>query len=116
MLPSINPTTTESWKLLEKHFEEIKNRQMQHVFEEDPDRAQNFSLEWQEFLVDCSKNRMTDKTRKLLLALAEEVQLKEAISKQFEGGIINETEKRAVLHTALRDFENMKPEVKTTLQ
>lgn len=114
-LPSVNPTTTESWKLLQKHFEEIISLEMQHVFAEDSSRAQDFSLEWQDFYLDYSKNHLTAETRKLLLALAEEVHLKEAIKQQFEGEKINETEDRAVLHTALRDFDAMKPEVKSTL-
>lgn len=114
-LPSINPTKTESWKLLEKHFEEIKNLEMQSVFTKDLNRTTNFSLEWQDFYLDYSKNRINDETKRLLLALAEEVQLKEAIDQQFKGLKINKTEERAVLHTALRDSENIKPEVKNTL-
>lgn len=115
-LPSINPTKTESWKALEKHFQEIKERQMQDVFSEDPGRADRFKIEWQDFYLDYSKNRITDETISLLLKLAEEVKLKEAINLQFSGEKINETENRAVLHTALRDFKNMKPEVNATLQ
>lgn len=115
-LPSINPTKTETWKALEEHFQKIENLQMQDVFEKDSDRAERFKIEWQDFYLDYSKNRITDETISLLLKLAEEVELKEAIAQQFSGEKINETEDRAVLHTALRDFENMKPEVKTTLQ
>ncbi len=73
-------------------------------------------IEWQDFYLDYSKNRLTDQTISLLLNLAEEVQLKDAISKQFAGKRINFTEDRAVLHTALRNFDSMKPEVTTTLQ
>ncbi len=115
-LPSVNPTKTETWKALEKHFQEIKARQMQDVFEKDASRSSRFKIEWQDFYLDYSKNRITDETISLLLKLLEEVNLKEAIGKQFSGEKINETEDRAVLHTALRDFENMKPEVKATLQ
>ncbi|MCB0465466.1 MAG: glucose-6-phosphate isomerase [Aequorivita sp.] len=115
-LPKINPTKTAAWKKLEKHFQEIKVQQMQDVFLKDSDRADRFKIEWQDFYLDYSKNRITDKTLSFLLELAEEVKLKEAISQQFSGEKINETENREVLHTALRDFENWKPEVKATLQ
>ena len=115
-LPSINPTTTESWKQLAQHFQEMKGQKMQQFFSEDDDRANRMKIEWQDFYLDYSKNRVNSETLSLLLKLAEEVKLKEAIGKQFSGEKINETEDRAVLHTALRDFENMKPEVKETLQ
>ncbi|SRX75976.1 glucose-6-phosphate isomerase [Aequorivita antarctica] len=115
-LHSVNPTKTESWIALEKHFQEIKEQQMQDVFEKDANRAIRFKIEWQDFYIDYSKNRITDETLSLLLKLAEELKLKEAIGKQFSGKKINQTEDRAVLHTALRDFEHMKPEVKDTLQ
>ncbi|WP_347372701.1 glucose-6-phosphate isomerase [Aequorivita sp. Q41] len=115
-LPSINPTKTEAWKALENHFQDIKAQKMQGVFLEDSDRANRLCIAWQDFYLDYSKNRITDKTISLLLKLADDVKLKEAITQQFAGKKINKTEDRAVLHTALRDFENMKPEVKTTLQ
>ena len=115
-LPSINPTNTESWKLLLNHYKEIKNLAVQDVFTKESNPALNLTVEWQDFYLDYSKNRLTGETRKLLLDLAEEVKLKEAIEQQFEGKKINETEGRAVLHTALRDFQNMKPEVEATLQ
>ena len=115
-LPKINPTKTEAWKALETHFQEMKKLQMQDVFEKDAIRANQFKIKWQDFYIDYSKNRITDETLSLLLKLAEEVKLKEAIKQQFSGEKINETEDRAVLHTALRDFENLKPEVKATLQ
>ena len=89
---------------------------MQELFEEDKQRVEKFSREWEDFYVDFSKNRITDKTLGLLLQLAEETKLEEAIEAQFNGEKINETENREVLHTALRDFQNMKPEVKETLQ
>lgn len=115
-LPSINPTKTQAWKALENHFQEMKAREMQDIFSEDTTRAARLKIEWQDFYLDYSKNRITDETISLLLKLAEEVKLKEAINQQFSGEKINETENRAVLHTALRDFENMKLEVKATLQ
>ncbi len=101
-LPKINPTTTTSWKKLQEHYTTIKNSTMQEWFAKNPERANQFTIHWNDFYVDYSKNRITPKTKNLLLELAEEVQLKEAITKYFEGDIINETENRAVLHTALR--------------
>jgi glucose-6-phosphate isomerase len=86
------------------------------LFKEDKKRVDKMNLSWKEFQVDFSKNRITDKTISLLLELAEELGLKEAIELQFEGSKINQTEDRAVLHTALRDFHSMKPEVKKSLQ
>jgi len=115
-LPSINPTKTEAWKALEKHFQQIESLEMQEIFIKDPSRADNFKIEWQDFYFDFSKNRITEETISLLIKLSEEVKLKEAIEKQFSGEKINKTEDRAVLHSALRDFENMKPEVKAILQ
>lgn len=115
-LPSINPTKTEAWRALENHFQEIESMKMQQIFTKDSARADKFKIEWQDFYVDFSKNRITEETLSLVIKLAEEVKLKEAIENQFAGEKINKTEDRAVLHTALRDFENMKPEVETTLQ
>ena len=115
-LPKINPTETEAWKALETHFQEMKELEMQDVFEKDANRANQFKITWQDFYIDYSKNRITDETLSLLLKLAVEVKLNDAIKQQFSGEKINETEDRAALHTALRDFENLKPEVKTTLQ
>ncbi|KAA3621852.1 MAG: glucose-6-phosphate isomerase, partial [Flavobacterium sp.] len=100
---------------LSKHFEQIKSEQMQSWFEIDPERAERMSISWDDFYVDFSKNRMHDKTLTLLFDLASELGLKQAIEAQFAGDAINETEGRAVLHTALRDFRDMKPEVKETL-
>ncbi|NNK20323.1 MAG: glucose-6-phosphate isomerase [Flavobacteriaceae bacterium] len=119
-LAKINPTTTDAWKKLEQHYRETKGQHLRKLFESDPGRAERFSRQWQDFFVDFSKNRITDTTLESLLQLAEEVKLKDAIGKYFEGDIINETEGRAVLHTALRagksdkvlvDGENVIPEV-----
>ena len=119
-LPSINPTTTDSWKKLQAHFKVVKDVQMKDLFAADKDRANKFTIKWDDFYVDFSKNRITSETFKYLLELADEVKLKEAIESQFSGEIINQTEGRAVLHTALRapesynvkvDGENVIPEV-----
>lgn len=105
-LQAINPTQTTSWKKLQAHFETLKNIQMQDLFANEPARAEKMHLQWKDFLVDYSKNIVTNETMDLLQELAIEVELKEAISKYFEGALINQTENRAVLHTALRAKEN----------
>ncbi len=114
--PKVNPVTTRAWAELTKHFAEIKDSKMHLFFEEDSKRAHHFSLSWNDFYLDYSKNRITGKTLELLIQLAEEVKLNDAIEAQFSGEKINETEGRAVRHTALRDFENMPKEVKQALK
>lgn len=101
-LKSTNPTTTNSWKKLQSHFEEIKSKHLKDLFKSDVQRAKDLTVEWEDFYVDFSKNRITQETLNLLVELANEVDLKDAISKYFNGDIINATEGRAVLHTALR--------------
>ncbi|MGR7813002.1 glucose-6-phosphate isomerase [Lacinutrix undariae] len=105
-LQAINPTTTNSWKKLQKHFNEIKDVHMKDWFAQNNERANEMTIKWDDFYVDFSKNRITDEALNLLLELAEEVGLKDAISKYFDGDVINETEERAVLHTALRTAED----------
>lgn len=114
--PKINPTQTAAWKKLSQHFEAVKNVKMQDLFVKNPDRGKEFGLNWDDFYLDYSKNRITAETLSMLLDLAKEVQLEKAIEAQFEGEIINETEGRAVGHTALRDSEHLPAEVETTLQ
>ncbi|HAT70071.1 MAG TPA: glucose-6-phosphate isomerase [Flavobacteriaceae bacterium] len=101
--PSINPTETNAWKALKDHFESIKAEKMKDWFAKDPQRAEKFSIAWKDVYVDYSKNRITAETKQLLLNLADEVKLKDAIEAQFSGEKINQTEDREVLHTALRD-------------
>ncbi len=101
-LPSIDPTTTDSWKQLEEHFKTVKDVHMKDLFAQDKNRADKFTIKWDDFYVDFSKNRITEKTFNYLLELANEVKLKDAIKSQFSGEVINQTEGRAVLHTALR--------------
>ncbi|MDL1913973.1 MAG: glucose-6-phosphate isomerase [Bergeyella sp.] len=103
MLPKINPTHTGSWKLLEKHFEE-NDFNLRDLFHGDGDRFGHFSVKRKGYIFDYSKNLITRETLRLLIALAEETQLKKAIEEMFSGAAINEAENRAVLHTALRDF------------
>ena len=101
MLPKINPTKTNSWKKLKEHYRVMKNRSMVDLFRQDPERFTRFSVTFKDILVDYSKNIMTKETFRLLLGLARECKLKEAIEKMFTGDEINETEKRAVLHLSL---------------
>ena len=124
-LKNINPTKTDSWKQLEDHFDQIKDVEMKTLFQGDKNRKVTFSLVFDEFKIDFSKNRITEKTLKHLLDLASETEVKDAIEKYFNGDEINETEGRAVLHTALRnqdgkpvlvDGEDVIPEVKETLK
>ncbi len=105
-LKAINPTQTAAWKKLQAHFETLKNVRMQDLFANEPARAEHMHLQWNDFLVDYSKNIVTKETMELLHELANEVQLKAAISQYFEGDSINQTENRAVLHTALRAKES----------
>ena len=119
-LPKINPTKTNAWQQLENHFLEMKTVSMPELFQNDKERAEKFHLQWDDFLVDYSKNKINQETVNLLLKLADEVQLKAAISSYFGGDAINQTENRAVLHMALRapetasylvDGKNVMPEI-----
>ncbi|MDI9255947.1 glucose-6-phosphate isomerase [Flavobacterium sedimenticola] len=105
-LPITNPTATAAWNKLQLHYTQLKNVSMQEMFAQDPERASKFHIQWNDFLVDYSKNILTQETMDLLVALAKEVQLENAIQQYFEGEAINQTENRAVLHTALRAPEN----------
>ena len=105
-LKSTNPTGTEAWQNLRKHFEEMQYVSMQELFDQDVNRTKKFHMQWNDFLIDYSKNIITDETKKYLLELANEVDLKDAIIKYFKGDLINQTENRAVLHTALRAPSN----------
>jgi glucose-6-phosphate isomerase len=107
MLPKINPTNTQAWFLLQKHYEEEMNRRhMRDLFAADSDRFKKFSLRLGDILFDYSKNIINQKTLQLLLQLAEDCKLKDAIHEMFAGIKINETEQRSVLHTALRNFSD----------
>ena len=105
-LDNINPTKTNAWAKLQHHFNEINSTPIQELFKKDSDRASKFHIKWNQFLLDYSKNNITQETMDLLLDLANEVGLKGAISAYFEGESINQTEDRAVLHTALRAPES----------
>ena len=105
-LAQINPTVTKAWEKLTQHHAQIKHVSLKEMFANDSQRAEKFHIQWQDFLVDYSKNNLNQDTINLLLDLAKEVQLQEAISQYFKGDAINQTENRAVLHTALRSPEN----------
>ena len=100
-LSTVNPSQTQAWQKLEQHFKSMQSVSMKTLFEQDPARAEKFHIQWNDFLIDYSKNRITEETTNLLLQLADEVQLKSAIQDYFSGEIINQTEGRAVLHTEL---------------
>ena len=123
-LPNINPTKTEAWKKLSDHFKDNKDINIKNLFKE-ANRKEAFSVQLNDLNVDYSKNRITKETLSLLVDLAKEVGLKQAIEAQFSGEIINATEGRAVLHTALRstseesvliDGKDIKPKIQTTLR
>ncbi|MBC5840333.1 glucose-6-phosphate isomerase [Flavobacterium sp. F-380] len=111
-LSTNNPTETNSWKKLEEHFKAMKEASMQEMFAKDNARADKFNLQWNDFLIDYSKNIINQETIAYLIELANEMGLKSAIQEYFQGGIINQTENRAVLHTALRAKADSIVEVK----
>lgn len=106
VLKKINPTETDSWKQLKEHFHTMKRVRMSDMFRDDPHRFSKMSIMFGDMLIDFSKNIVNEKTMTLLLGLAAEANLKEAIEALFSGGRINETENRAALHTALRNRSN----------
>lgn len=125
MLHNVNPTETTAWKKLTAHFSEIKNSKMIDLFASDPERFNKFNLKFEDILLDYSKNRINSETVNLLIELAKETRLTDAIDAMFAGKKINRTEKRAVLHTALRnrserpvfvDEEDVMPEVNAVLE
>ena len=105
-LKSQNPTKTTSWKKLKNHFNEIKDHKVLDFFNENKQRSEELSIKWDDFYLDYSKNRINKKTILLFNELLEEINLKDSISKYFNGELINKTENRAVLHTALRSKVN----------
>lgn len=103
MLPKIDFTTTQAYRYLADHYIDINAYSLKELFEQDPHRFEKFSLSLGDILLDYSKNRVNEQTIALLMQLARECQLDRAIEMMFSGKPINETEGRAVLHTALRN-------------
>ncbi|MBW2178408.1 MAG: glucose-6-phosphate isomerase [Deltaproteobacteria bacterium] len=97
---------TQSWQQLAAHYGQIKEVHMRDLFAEDPQRFKKFSVIFKDILVDFSKNRITEQSLDLLISLAEEIGLQDAIARMFSGERINATENRPVLHVALRNREN----------
>jgi glucose-6-phosphate isomerase len=125
MLPTVNPTTTKSWRKLTKHHKSINGVEMKTLFAQNPKRFEQMSMRFEDILLDYSKNIITDETLGLLIKLAKECGLKAAIDAMFKGEVINVTENRAVLHTALRnrsnksvivDGKDVMPDVKAVLK
>ncbi|MCF6166918.1 MAG: glucose-6-phosphate isomerase [Lutibacter sp.] len=123
-MKNINPTKTDAWKQLSTHYEEVKNIHLKSLFKNDIDRKNKFTINFNQFEFDFSKNLITKETVTYLLKLADEVDLKSAINAYFSGEKINKTENRAVLHTALRnqldneiivDGKNIMTEIKEAL-
>jgi glucose-6-phosphate isomerase len=125
MLPTINPSATKAWQQLTKHAAQMKQVHMKELFTADANRFAIFSSCVQDIVFDYSKNILTEETIQLLIQLATECGVKEAIAAMFAGEKINETEGRAVLHTALRNFsssvimsdgKNIMPDVQRVLK
>ena len=106
MIPKINPTQTSAWKKLTAHYLEMKTVRIKTLFDNDAERFEKMSIQFNDLIFDYSKNIITDETKKYLLELAVECNLKSAIEAMFNGEKINETENRAVLHTASRNFSD----------
>ena len=104
MFPTINPTTTKSWKQLEAHAEKMQEARIRDLVANDPDRFKKLAFCLNDIVIDFSKNIINDETLSLLNSLANECKLKDAIEAMFAGDPINATEQRSVLHTALRNF------------
>jgi len=116
-------TERPAWKALEAHYRQVRECHLRKLFEDDPDRGERMTAEATGLYLDYSKNRITNETLRLLLQLAEESGLRTRIDAMFRGEKINLTEKRAVLHIALRspggailvDGENVVPQVHAVL-
>lgn len=105
MFPNTNPTTTTAWQHLQQHYTEMKTAHLRTLHQKDHDRFKKFSLQKDDILFDFSKNIIIEQTLELLIRLANECGLPDAIKAMFNGEKINATEGRSVLHTALRNVE-----------
>jgi glucose-6-phosphate isomerase len=117
-------TESRAWKALQSHYQQIRGLHLRDIFATDPGRGERLSVEALGLFFDYSKNRITDQTIGLLISLAQESGLQSRIDAMFRGDKINITEKRAVLHVALRapkgaaifvDGDNVVPEVHAVL-
>jgi len=106
MLPNIDFTTTQSYKYLADHYIDAVGTSLKDLFKTDSQRFSKFSTRFEDILLDYSKNRINDETFALLMQLARECMVKDAISDMFSGEVINATEGRPVLHIALRNRSN----------
>ncbi|GAB3895230.1 glucose-6-phosphate isomerase [Spirosoma agri] len=106
MLPNHRFTSLPAYAQLQAHYDVLKDRHLRDLFADDAERFPKFTRQFDDILLDFSKNRITDETLGLLLQLAEQAGLTEAIGKMFSGDKINRTEDRAVLHVALRNRAN----------
>lgn len=125
MFPKVNPTETPAWKSLVDHQTKMKKVQMKDLFAKDSKRFEKMSIELGDILFDFSKNLITEETIEKLLKLTEDCKVKEARKAMFDGEKINQTEDRAVMHTALRNFsgnpvmvdgKDIMPEIRETRQ
>src|SRR5690349_16567556 len=124
MFPAVKPDQTKSWSELRTHYQEAKQWHLRELFKNDPERFRKYSLTLGDIVVDYSKNIITDKTLQLLLNLANESKLQDAIAAMFGGEKINRAENREVLHIALRNCfddpvyasgKDVMPEVRSVL-
>ncbi|TSD62949.1 glucose-6-phosphate isomerase [Inquilinus sp. KBS0705] len=106
MLPNIDPTSTQAYKYLTDHYIDILKKSLKELFDADNERFEKFSLQFEDILLDYSKNRIDEQTLALLLQLAKECGVNKAIEAMFSGEKINVTEGRPVLHVALRNRSN----------
>ena len=125
MFPKVNPTKTHAWKALISHQVDMDNIQMKDLFQQDSKRFEKMSIVFDNILFDYSKNIITEETLEKLLQLTEDCKVKDARKAMFAGEKINETEDRAVMHTALRSFSDkpitvdgldIMPEIRETRQ
>ena len=125
MFPEVNPTKTQTWEKLTVSYQNKKDTKILNLFQKDRLRFQKYSIQTNHILFDFSKNMIDDEILSDLLNLAKECKLTEAIKAMFDGEKINETENRAVMHTALRNFSgepvyidgvDIMPEIKKVLK
>jgi glucose-6-phosphate isomerase len=107
MLPNIDLTSTQSYKYLTNHYIDIVSKSLKELFDTDNQRFEKFSLQFDDILLDYSKNRVNEQTVALLIQLARECGVNKAIEAMYSGEKINVTEDRPVLHIALRNRSNI---------